>query len=156
MNPTIVGSIEQLLAALRARRDELEISNETIDDIAGLSDRYTSKVLAANYPSRNLGKLSFPLLLGALGLGIAKVEIVEDPEAIARVEGRWLKWRRLPYGSPRIRLSAKAIEHAKPHVLQDLSKLGNAARQALLPGKQRSAIARKAARARWRRRRNSV
>jgi hypothetical protein len=153
MNPTIVGSIPELLTALRARRDELQISNETIDDIAGLAERHASKILAPNFPSRGLGRISFPLILGALGMGIARVEIVEDPEAIARVQGRWLKWKRLPYGSPR--LSKKQIEHARPVVLRDLSKLGNAARKALLPGKQRSEIAKKAALARWRKSHNS-
>jgi hypothetical protein len=153
LTPTIIGSIEELLAALRARRDELQISNETIDDIAGLSDRHASKLLAANFPSRNLGKISFPLILGALGLGIARVEIVEDPEAIARVQGRWLKWKRLPYGSPRIRLSPAALECARPVILRDLSKLGNAARSALLPAKKRSEISRHAAKCRWRKQR---
>jgi hypothetical protein len=151
LTPTIVGSIPELLAALRARRDELQISNETIDDIAGLAERHTSKLLAANFPSRSLGKVSFPLLLGALGMGIARVEIVEDPEAVALVKDRWLKWKRLPYGSPR--LSKKQIEHARPAVLRANAKRANVARNAMLSCEQRTAIARKAAKARWRKQR---
>jgi hypothetical protein len=153
MNPVVVGSIEQLLAALRARRDELEISNETIDAISGLSDRHTSKLLAANYPSRNLGPVSFPLILAALGLGVATITVSEDPEAIKRVEGRWVHWRRHPYGSPRVSLSAAAIEHAKPLVLRANCKSANEARNRILSSEDRSKIARIASKARWRKRR---
>jgi hypothetical protein len=46
------------------------------------------------------------------------------------------------------------IARAKPHVLRDLSRVGNAARNAMLPGEHRSKIARKAARARWRKKRH--
>jgi hypothetical protein len=156
MNPVIVGSIDQLLSALRARRDELEITNETIDAVAGLADRYTSKILAANFPSKGLGHVSLGLLLGALGLGVARVIITEDPEQVARVQARWVKWKRIPYPSPRVSLSAKAIECAKPLVLRDLSKLGTAARMVKLTGQHRSRIARHAAKCRWRKRRNST
>jgi hypothetical protein len=44
----------QLLDALRARRDELQLSHTTIDDVGGLCPGYASKVLS-NPPLRGLG-----------------------------------------------------------------------------------------------------
>ena len=41
--PIDIRSYSQLLAALRGRRDELRITNETIDEVAGLQPGYTSK-----------------------------------------------------------------------------------------------------------------
>jgi hypothetical protein len=153
MVPTIVKSLPELLQTIRARRDELQLTNATIDDIAGLADRHTSKILAGHFPSRNLGRISFPAVLGALGLGIGAIVLLEDAEQIALVSKRWARRKRELFRTGKARIGAKLIARAKPVVLRDLSKLGNAARQALLPGMQRSAIARKAALARWRKHR---
>jgi hypothetical protein len=155
MTPTAVTSIEELLAALRARRDEIGITNESIDSIAGLPDRYASKLLSPD-PSRSFGEMSLGSILGALGLGIATVVIHEDPEQTARVSHRWTQRKRPHYRLGKPRIGEALIERAKPAVLRDLSKLGNSARQAMLPAKQRSAIARKAARARWRKHRKPL
>lgn len=82
-----------LVEALRARRDALQITHETIDAVSGLAAGYTGKLLApptgptdAMRPSkRHLGPLSFGPMLAALGL---KLLVVEDKEAIARVRSR--------------------------------------------------------------------
>jgi hypothetical protein len=74
-----------LVLALRARAEELNISREQIDAIAGLPDRYTGKVLSIRGKKR-IGLLSLGPLLGALGI---KLMPVEDPEALARVQGRF-------------------------------------------------------------------
>jgi hypothetical protein len=42
----VVREYGQLLDALRFRQDELNVSRETLDEIAGLPQRYTSKLLA--------------------------------------------------------------------------------------------------------------
>ncbi|WP_018320239.1 hypothetical protein [Bradyrhizobium sp. WSM2793] len=88
----IVRSMAGLVEALRQRRDELDISNETIDNIAGFPERYTSKLLAPRAP-RNLSYHSLGQILGALGVGL---RLVEDPEQVARVRRRWEK--RKPQG----------------------------------------------------------
>jgi hypothetical protein len=41
-----------LIEAIRARADELNLSRETIDDIAGLAPRYANKLLSRNGPKR--------------------------------------------------------------------------------------------------------
>ncbi|PJG56628.1 hypothetical protein CVM73_03505 [Bradyrhizobium forestalis] len=82
----------ELVEALRQRRDDLDVSNETIDAIAGFPERYTSKLLAPRAP-RNLSYNSLGLILGALGVAL---QVVEDEEQIKRVKGRWQK--RKPQG----------------------------------------------------------
>jgi hypothetical protein len=109
----VVRSYSELIAALRARRDELEVTHETIDDVSGVASGYTSKVLGpktgsthAKRPSqRNLGPVSLGLLLGALGLALV---VVEDPAAMVRVRGRLVKRRYRPSHPRRRELSASA------------------------------------------------
>ncbi|MBB4378228.1 hypothetical protein [Bradyrhizobium sp. SBR1B] len=80
---TMIRNMPELVEALRARRDELNISHETIDAISGVQPGYTSKILAG---IKNLGPMSFGALLGALGLAVV---VVEDPQAAARVRHLW-------------------------------------------------------------------
>ncbi len=58
---------DTLIVAPRARADELEISRETISGVAGLSDRYASKVLSLRR-IRRIGLESLGPLLDVLGL----------------------------------------------------------------------------------------
>jgi hypothetical protein len=80
-----IRSQAELLDAIRARRDELNISHETIDNIAGFQAGYTSKLLCTP-PMKNPGPMSLGALLGALGMALMPVP---DPEMIAKVEDRW-------------------------------------------------------------------
>ncbi|WP_426608644.1 hypothetical protein [Bradyrhizobium sp. McL0616] len=97
--PRVVTTQEELLALLRSRRDELEITHEVIDRIAGWADGYASKVLSPQ-PIKALGEKGLALVLDALALGIARIEFVEDPELAARMRPRWTK-RRRPHMRPR-------------------------------------------------------
>lgn len=81
----ICRTYNELHQALRARVDELNIAAETLDDIAGLAERHSSKILAPAKPKR-LGPVSFSML-PALGLALV---VVEDIEALDRVRSRLL------------------------------------------------------------------
>ena len=85
----VVSNYYELVACLRARADTLDVSNLTLDEVAGLQEGYTGKVLAIS-PSRALGRMSLGALLGALGL---KLAVLEDREALARVRPRLVKRR---------------------------------------------------------------
>lgn len=93
MTPKIVTSIPELVAAVCERRDELGLTNATIDHVAGLTDRYASKLLG---PARvkNFGEMSLRSVLDALALGVAVVVLTEDPEQAARMSKRWVKRKR--------------------------------------------------------------
>jgi hypothetical protein len=93
VRPRIVRSREEIVAVLRERREELNISYETIDAVAGWADGYASKIFAPT-PMKNLGPSSLAAILGALALGIARVELIEDPEQAARVGKRWTPRKR--------------------------------------------------------------
>jgi hypothetical protein len=84
-----------LIAVLRERQTELNISLGTIDAVAGIADGYASKVLSLT-PTKNLGPIALGAILGALGLGIVRIDIAEDPQATALVSRRWARRRRQP------------------------------------------------------------
>jgi hypothetical protein len=87
----LIRSIPDLVQAVRARRDELGITHETIDEIAGLPSGYCSKLLAPE-PMKGLGPISIPAILGALGVALV---LVEDTAQVERVSPRWTKRKRL-------------------------------------------------------------
>jgi hypothetical protein len=74
-----------VVAAARARRAELGITLECIDEIAGWAPRYASKILAPQ-PVKNLGWMSLGELLGSIGTMLI---MVEDSAQIERVKDRW-------------------------------------------------------------------
>jgi hypothetical protein len=83
-------SLPDVLAAMRARRDELGITFETLDAIAGWPCRYGSKLFSPE-PVKNLGWQSLGLGLGALGTMLI---MIEDEEQIRRVQDRWIRRER--------------------------------------------------------------
>jgi hypothetical protein len=76
-----------LIGALRQRCDELNITFEQLDVVAGFTDNYSSKILSPSLrPIRRLGHMSTGAILGALGL---KLAVIEDPAQLARVRDRY-------------------------------------------------------------------
>lgn len=147
-----IRSMPELIEALRARRDALNISHETIDSIAGLQSGYTSKLLAPK-PIKNLGPMSFGSLLGALGLAVV---VVEDPAAVVRVEKHWQKRKRpmklAASMTASIECEVPAIIQISPELqqkLRNIASMGGKARAAKLGPRRRKTIARQAAIARW-------
>jgi hypothetical protein len=94
----VIHGYDDLRRVLRQRCDEFNVSFQTVDEVAGLSDRHTSKILSP-HPSRYFGVVSLTAMLGALGIALIAVE---DEEAVARVRPRLV--RRSPAG-------AKLVEH---------------------------------------------
>jgi hypothetical protein len=79
-------SEDELLGALRARRDELNISSETIDSISGLAAGHAAKLLSGHC---SMGAMAFWIMLETLGLGIA---LIPDPAGLERLK-RYANWR---------------------------------------------------------------
>ena len=78
-----VGNFAELLALLRARVDELNVSREVLDDLSGLQPGYSSKILSG---MRGLGRVSLGCFLGAIG---CRLQLVVDEQASAPVRDRW-------------------------------------------------------------------
>jgi hypothetical protein len=127
-----VSSYEKMLAALRARINELQINGERFDEYAGLPRGYLSKLTGAR-PIRRLGMTSFQPVLAALGL---RCLFVEDEAATQRLKERVRpnnsSYRR---GAPRVILTERQLVR--------IQKLGRAARWKKLSKAERSEIMRK-------------
>jgi hypothetical protein len=143
----------QLHAALRARAKELALSRETIDAISGLQSGYTGKLLAP-VPIKGLGPASLGPILGALGVFIV---LVEDVEMLERYAARQPK-KSETFGR-RTGQDVLANKRRRGWALLPLvtnpefQKVMRCRQLATQGAEQRKRIARKAARARWKRRR---
>jgi len=98
-----IRQYSDLILVLRTRADELQLSRETIDAIAGLPERYASKVLSLR-GVRRIGMQTLGPLLAALGM---KLIAVEDEAAMKRNQSQYVK-----RDDPHTR-SAKA-RHSRP------------------------------------------
>jgi hypothetical protein len=144
---------DDLRQAFRARCEELNVARTTVDTVGGLPEGQTSKLLSP-VPDQEMGRISFPNLLGALALAVV---VVEDAEAIAR-----LRHRLTPRDTKRAHAAAKRATAKKPRRGQawkgdkEWSRILNARRMVFQSKHQRKQIAQNAARARWAKRRRSV
>jgi hypothetical protein len=130
---------EALLAALRRRVHELQLTHEVVDHLAGFPLGYASKLLA-NPPTKRLGHFSLFCLLQTLGLDIV---LVENPLALEALRNpQHLRRQRLVLRRP-------SIVILTPDFLRANGTKGARVRNANLSPSQRSILARRAARARW-------
>ena len=82
-----IRTYAQLMAAVRERAVELNTTREQIDHVAGLTPGYAGKILSPT-PIRRMHWKTFDLVLGALGMMFIAVE---DPEATAKLRGRYCR-----------------------------------------------------------------
>lgn len=155
-----IRSMPELVNGIRTARDEREVTHEVIDNISGVQSGYTSKVLAG---IKNPGPVSLFPLLGALGKALV---IVDDPEQIKLVEGRWQK-RKRPQKAQMLKAASSIIEKMdlSPEIKQQLMKeymqklgqmggkkggsKGGKRRAKLMSKRARQRVATHAARMRW-------
>ncbi len=162
--PQLLGEPERRLAdvrdysdlhlVMRAQAEALEVSRATLNDVCGLQNGYAEKLLAPS-PIKRLGALTFGPMLRTLGL---KLVAYTDPAAIAALAHRMPKRDTVHArnGAP-VELPPSVDEMAEALLRSRMSengRRGGRARAASLPAKQRSRIAREAARARWQPARN--
>ena len=83
----VCTTYEELQQALRAWADELNVSRATIDQRSGLQEGYSAKILSPN-PQKNLGRVTLPLLLGALGCVLI---LAADEAQVKRINERVTK-----------------------------------------------------------------
>jgi hypothetical protein len=142
--PIEVRDYAQLIRAIRSWIAELGTAGETIDDVAGLPLRYTMKLLAP-VPVKGIGRTSLGPLLGALGL---KLVVAVDHEQLERIRHRLIA---------RHHASTAMLAQGKPrnrHYLAfkgdpDIARIFVAHRVLSQSPRQRSTVARIAAKARW-------
>lgn len=152
-----------MVEAYRQRIRELNITFATVDAISGLPDGYTAKLMGP-HPIKGLGEKAIEGLNGALGIGFA---VTEDPEQIARVNGRWVKRKRAVDKKKRLSMTLSIedydveIVRITPELQAKLTprermsmggKRGGKRRLKMMGKRARQRIATHAARMRWARR----
>jgi len=124
---------DEILEALRTRKETLGLSDAIVDELAGLTGGHWNKVAG---PSRIKTPSLYTLMsvIGALGLA---VQLVEDPES--RVRSRWER-RRNNNAHDNGRLSKTAIRKARPIVLSQWARAANAVRWSRTTAAERQLI----------------
>jgi hypothetical protein len=129
---------------LRERVNSLGITLDSVDEAAGLPDRFSSKSLGPMPARHVIGPVTLGPTLGALGLVLV---VAEDPRARAKASRRWQK-RQEKSVHPRSRTFQEMM--AENYMRRALAAAMNAGTPA-----ERSENARRAAHARWGKRRPS-
>jgi hypothetical protein len=151
--PLAIGqSYDDLIRFVRERASALGMTDKILEEIGGFTPGHIGKLLGAAR-TKNLGPLTFGMILGALGL---KFAIIEDEEATARIRKRFdpseKSKRVLAVAS--IAISPELATAVFSDHLNRIAPSGGLARAEQLTPFRRSQIARKAAKARWKRPRN--
>lgn len=137
---SVVRTHQEITELFRVMKERLNLSDEFCDDRGGLSKGHTNKILGPSQ-DKNWGPTTFDLFCEMFCIEFhARI----DPAAVKRMETIWEKRERPPYQNKRI--SKKLLREAKPVIFKETGRLGGQVRAALLTPKQRSKIARKAAR----------
>jgi hypothetical protein len=148
----VVRDYPELIAALRQRAVELDVSREMIDEISGNQPGYTAKLLAP-VPIRALGRVSLGPIIQAMGLALIVVEDLATFEKIqSRLTKRINKRRKVSDASGVM----PARKRKKKSALLGNSEWGRLMRMrqlALMSDIARHRLARKAANALWRQKR---
>jgi hypothetical protein len=139
-----IRTMLDLQMALRARCDALEVCFDSIDEESCFPARYAGKILGPR-PTKSLGAQSLPAILACLGVQLA---LIERPDALASYTPRLAK-RQRGAGEP---LLAGENRRRKRNPRIGNSHWGEMMRRIQIMvtnPKQRSAVARAAANARW-------
>jgi hypothetical protein len=135
---------ESLVCLLAARKEQLGISNELLDDVALLSSGHVSKILGPRR-ERGLTSITIDALLGALAV---RLVVVEDEAQALVMKGRWEGRDHRALRTP-ARVGAALVKRVRPLVLRELGRRAGKARWRGIDPKLRSRLMRELARLRW-------
>lgn len=149
--PTIIGEARncvELVDVYRDRKNALGLTDATVDYLSGLQSGYTGKLLGPAQV-KGLGPMAIQLFNQVLAV---KFLIVVDEEMTAKMRSRW-DGRERPLPVVQVRASTAAIERFRPIIARDMQQRGrekiSAGMKAKMSPAKRRAIAKRAARARW-------
>ena len=125
---------------------ELEISYSTLDQLAGWTDTYATKLLAEE-PKRHLGPMSLDAILGATGL---KLALIEDPAKLEKARRHRDFMPRKSRKPATSKQPSYVVQRKTREQMRNMASEGGRARSEKLSTRKLSATARKAAKARWR------
>jgi hypothetical protein len=126
---------DELVALLRARKAALQISDVTIDELAGFQQGYVGKLLGVGR-IKTLGAMSLSALLGVLAL---KLVVVVDEEQEARMKRRWLRRDKRYVVVREVKISPSLVKRAAPAARAMTARMGGKARWKGKPASERAA-----------------
>jgi hypothetical protein len=94
MSITPIGTFtdyDSFVELLRARKAELGLSNDVMDDLAGLARGHSDKLVGPSQ-TKGIGPVTFGLVLDVLGLSGT---LYVDPAKAAKLEERWRRDQRM-------------------------------------------------------------
>lgn len=149
----VIRRHQDITEVFRLMKERLGLTNEFCDDAGGLTKGHTDKILGPT-GSKGWGPTTFDLFCEMFAV---EFRVHVDLEAAKRMQAVWEGRERPLYPDAKVvRISKKLLDRAKPFVAQEMGRIGAAKKMVMLSAEHRSQIARKAARARWRRRRRST
>lgn len=140
----MIRSYDDLIAAFRARKAEIGLSNEDSDRLGGLTPGHTNKLLGPT-GTRKLGPVTLDVLLE---LYAVELVMVVNVDAARRMEARWERRDERAVRVDASVISRTLVEKAKPVIFSEIGAQLREARKKIKPSTRRR-IARQAARARW-------
>jgi hypothetical protein len=140
----VIRNRDDFIEALRARKDEIGLSNSYIEHALHLGAGGCDKYLG---PSRTKN-LSLLMALDLVELLGSMLALKRDAETEARMAPRW---ERRDEAQVRrcSRVSMRLVEACRPMVLRELTSKASKARKTKMTAAARKRIAKLAARARW-------
>jgi hypothetical protein len=134
-----------MVDAMRALKAWIGLSNEHIEAMCKMAKGRVDKALGPSC-SRTMNPDTFDDLAYVL---CAEFTVTLNVDLLRELEQHWEQRNNSQLRERPGRISKRVVAYAKPIIFREHLKRANAARNAKLSCEQRSAIARKAARARW-------
>jgi hypothetical protein len=119
----IVRDHGSLVDALRAAKEHLQISNETLEALAGLCAGHVDKLFNGE---KRVGPLVLGLVCEALGIEFI---MRENRAAVQKLAHRWERRDERQVREPRT-VSQAAIDRCRPIILSEMARKGWATRRA--------------------------
>ena len=147
---TVTGH-ESMVEAFRIAKEMRNLSNEFCDEAGDFAGGQTDKVLGPTR-SKNLGPITIDEFCKMFAVKFIMVRDVENEACMKDVwEGRQTSHvRRNAH-----RMSKALLERAQPFIFREMSRRAAAARKIKISAPMRAKIAKRAARARWRKAREA-
>jgi hypothetical protein len=140
----LLTTADAVLTAVRARQNEIGLSNAMLDELSGFADGTSNKYCGPSREKMPLVSTLF-LMLGAMGVGVV---LVEDADAVKRLSGRWTR-RQDNHIQSTGRLAQVAIQRALPAAITKLASSGGKSRWEGVDADERREHMRELARKRW-------
>jgi hypothetical protein len=141
-----IANHDALLEAIRKRIEELNISYETLEALAGIQSGYASKFLASPPPKR-VTAFTWFLVLQALGM---EMQLAENPQLAEKLRERRAK-KKLTKKAKGLPAGSTYKYELTPDLMRRRARMGGYARAKRLSPERLSEIGRNAINARWRR-----